>query len=115
MKEFIEEFSNWPVWAILIVSMPFAISLGFIIWVSFTHFHCYSKPIVSMYCCFNSRNIIYECKCGKRRADYVTRRFGDPYDPFPMETTLFIDYKEFNEILNGADPEKVLGYRFKRS
>lgn len=112
MKEFIEEFSNWPVWAILIVIAPFTILFVLFILVAMTHFHHYSKPVVSKYSGFNTRRIIYECRCGKRKEYHIYRRFGDA---FPIETTDFTTHKEFDQILNGADPETVLGYKFKKA
>lgn len=61
------------------------------------HCHSYSKPIVSMYVSFNTRDIVYECKCGKRK---IIRDYR-PFDvPFPIETTNFITRKELEAIAN---------------
>ena len=61
------------------------------------HIHNYNKPILSMYSSFNCRDIIFECRCGKRIAKKVCVPFGEP---FPKETDCFITYKEFNEKLH---------------
>ncbi len=59
---------------------------------------CYhNKPIISRYMSFHTREIIYECKCGHRQVERVTRAFSDP---FPIETTSLIAYKEFGTHLN---------------
>ena len=60
------------------------------------HVCIFSKPIVSKYSTFNSRDIIYECRCGKRKSVNVYRNFGDS---FPIETTNFLTEKDFKEIL----------------
>ena len=56
----------------------------------------FKKPIVSQYRSFNTRSIIFECKCGKREDFTITKSFGDP---FPIETTSFLTNKEFERIL----------------
>lgn len=60
------------------------------------HVCIFSKPILSKYSTFNSRDIIYECRCGKRKVVNVYRNFGDY---FPIETKNFLTDKEFKEIL----------------
>jgi len=62
----------------------------------------FSKPIVSKYVTFNSRDIIYQCKCGKRRCKTVIRTYEDKRD-FPIDTTIMITEKEFDIILAGGD------------
>lgn len=47
-----------------------------------------------MYISFNTRDIVYECKCGKRKIERETRSFSDP---FPIKTTL-ITRKELEKI-----------------
>lgn len=50
-----------------------------------------------MYVSFNTRDIVYECRCGKRKIIRVYR----PFDvPFPIETTYFITRKELKSIAN---------------
>jgi hypothetical protein len=61
------------------------------------HIHYFNKPIVSEYVSFHTRNIIFECRCGKRELRKESRAFGDA---FSIETTHFITHKEMNEILN---------------
>lgn len=50
-----------------------------------------------MYLSFNQRNIIYECKCGKRKDFVISIDFSRP---FPIETTNHLSFKEFKDILN---------------
>ena len=60
------------------------------------HSHSYSKPIISRYISFNERDIVYECKCGKRK---ILRTYM-PYEfPFPIQTTYFITNKELESHL----------------
>ena len=54
-----------------------------------------SKPIVSRYISFNTRDIVYECMCGERKIKRVYRSFDSP---FPIETTIFITNKEIQKI-----------------
>jgi len=65
----------------------------------FKHQCRFTKPIVSKYLSFNHRNIIYECKCGKRKNFIVG---GANYN-FPIATANLITNKEFNDILNGDE------------
>lgn len=61
------------------------------------HVCSFSKPIKSMYVSFNTRDIVYECRCGKRK---IIREYR-PFDvPFPIETTNYITRKELEEIAN---------------
>jgi hypothetical protein len=60
------------------------------------HIHKFSRPVISQYNSFNTRRIIYQCTCGKKEARLVYRAFGDP---FPIETAVMLDNKEFNAIL----------------
>lgn len=58
------------------------------------------KPIISQYVSFGTRDIIYECEWTKqKKVIRVRRNFGDG---FPIPTTMLIDNKTFNAILNGA-------------
>lgn len=67
---------------------------------SFFHFHQFNIPFASMYISFNTRNIIYKCKCGKKKSFIISKDFGDP---FPMKTTHNINEpiskKQFKKIL----------------
>lgn len=67
------------------------------------HVHDY-KPIISRYVSFNSRDIMYECtKCYHKKHQYISR----PFDiSFPIETTAFISYNEFNDILKSKTKYK---------
>jgi len=61
------------------------------------HCHSYYKPIVSIYVSFNTRDIVYECRCGKRK---IIRDYR-PFDvPFPIQTTNFITHQELEKIAN---------------
>jgi len=48
------------------------------------HIHIYNTPIHSRYVSFSTREIIYECRCGKRCSKSVTKSFGSA---FPIETS----------------------------
>lgn len=61
------------------------------------HTHKYRKPIASMYVSFNTRDIVYECICGKRSIERETRIFSDA---FPIPTNHLITFKELNKIAN---------------
>lgn len=61
----------------------------------------FTKPIASKYLTFSSRNIIYECRCGKRKMMRVWRRFDDP---FPIDTNILISNQEMERILNNTFP-----------
>jgi hypothetical protein len=58
------------------------------------HICSFEKPIVSMYVSFNTRYIVYECKCGKRKVERVYTYFNMP---FPIKTTNFITQKELEK------------------
>ncbi len=62
------------------------------------HFiHRYNKPIASMYAGFNTRDIVYGCKCGKR----IIKKIRRPFDvDFPIPTTILITSKELEQIKN---------------
>ncbi len=64
-------------------------------------FHTHNfKPILSRYISFSSRDILYECKCGKRKIVNVYRDFDTP---FPMETTMLLTHKDMQDaLLNGV-------------
>ncbi len=63
----------------------------------FFHIHFYNTPICSMYVSFSQRHIIYQCRCGKRKAKMIFRQYGDA---FPIKTSNLMTRKEFNGILN---------------
>jgi hypothetical protein len=71
------------------------------------HFCNFKKPIASRYVSFHTRDIVFECKCGKRRVNRVRRAFSSP---FPIETTLGITNKEFTQILAGKSIKEARGY-----
>jgi hypothetical protein len=58
------------------------------------HIHVYGKPVVSMYRSFNYRDVIFECRCGKRIIKNVRHD-----EIFPFETAYMIDRKEFEQYL----------------
>lgn len=57
------------------------------------------KPILSRYISFGTREILYESKAGKRKLIMVHRGFSEP---FPIETTNFLTYKEMQEALKNG-------------
>lgn len=61
------------------------------------HIHNFSKPIASRYVSFNTRDIIFECRCGDRKVKNIFKQFGES---FPIETNTLISINEFNNILN---------------
>jgi len=61
------------------------------------HVCSFSKPIASRYITFNHRDIVYECRCGKRRIERVYASFGQP---FPIETNMLISKQELEKIAN---------------
>lgn len=71
------------------------------------HVHFYTKPIVSKYVGFYTRDIIYECRCGERKVTEVCAEYGES---FPIETTHFLSFADFDKILEGANPKEVRGY-----
>lgn len=68
------------------------------------HFHNFKTPIVSRYVSFNTRDIIYECSCGKRKSFEITTDFGES---FPIPTSSFMSHADFEKILKGAQFEKI--------
>ena len=63
------------------------------------HICLYNKPIVSRYISFNKRDIIYQCRCGKRKSYSIYREFGSS---FPIETKILLSKQEYLDILNGC-------------
>jgi hypothetical protein len=58
-------------------------------------------PKLSRYISFSSRDILYECSCGKRKINKVVRDFDTP---FPIETTMLMTKKEMqNALLKGVE------------
>lgn len=55
------------------------------------------KPIISRYVSFNVRDIVYECKCGKRTIHRIYRPF---HIDFPIETTPYVTKKDLEKIAN---------------
>jgi hypothetical protein len=63
----------------------------------FLHLHNFNKPIVSKYLNFHERKIVYQCRCGKRKAKRVFRTFSDS---FPIETTPLMTNDEVLKVVN---------------
>jgi hypothetical protein len=61
------------------------------------HVCSFSKPIISRYVAFNTRDIVYECGCGKRK---IIRDYRPFDEPFPIKTTNFITHQELEKIAN---------------
>lgn len=57
------------------------------------------KPILSRYISFGTRQILYESRTGRRKLVMVRRSFDEP---FPIETTLFLTYKEMHNALKNG-------------
>lgn len=63
------------------------------------HIHYYNKPIASEYVSFHTRDIIYQCRCGKRKLRHEFFAFSEE---FPIETKYGAglgNHKEFMDIL----------------
>ncbi len=72
---------------------------------SLLHIHIFNTPITSEYISFNTRNIIYQCRCGCKKSYNVTMPFGVS---FPIQTSSFLTQKEFKKILKDTNPMKPL-------
>ena len=61
------------------------------------HVCCYySKPLISKYRTFDSRIIIFQCRCGNKESIIERRYFSDA---FSIPTNIRITDKQFNSIL----------------
>jgi len=61
----------------------------------FPHRHRYEKPIASRYVSFYTRDIVYQCKCGKR---IIYKTYN--YDcNFPIPTNLFMTYEQLQGLV----------------
>jgi hypothetical protein len=60
----------------------------------------FDKPIISRYISFNTRDIIYECTCGKRVIKRDTRAFSDP---FPIPTNPLLSQRDFEKMAEDID------------
>lgn len=61
------------------------------------HCHSYSKPIASRYVSFNTRDIVYECKCGDRK---IIKFHKQEDDFFPIPTNHLITHSHLEKIAN---------------
>jgi hypothetical protein len=59
------------------------------------HTHNYSKIIASQYVSFNYRNVVVECKCGKRK---IEKYHHD--NVYPFKTNCFITNIEMEKLIN---------------
>lgn len=69
------------------------------------HICVYLTPIASRYISFNTRDIVYECSCGKRKLERVFKSFSDP---FPIETNNFMTKIDIENLL--ANKKKSYQY-----
>lgn len=69
------------------------------------HIHSFGTPIASEYISFNTRRIIYQCKCGCKEAHSISLPFGVS---FPIETTPFFEHKDFKNLLETKETIKPL-------
>lgn len=72
------------------------------------HIHVW-EPKLSKYVSFNSRDILYECKCGKGKIKNVYRNFDTP---FPIETTTMLTNKEMQDALLNREKRTCKTCRF---
>ena len=71
------------------------------------HIHLFTLPVVSKYVSFHQRDIVYQCRCGKKKLDRVYKQFGES---FPIETASLITNYEVNKILNNPAVLQTLSY-----
>jgi azurin len=60
------------------------------------HYHEFNKPVMSRYVSFNSRDIIFECKCGELKMVRENRGYADA---FSMGTNLYTTAQEMDDFL----------------
>jgi hypothetical protein len=78
-----------------IVLLPF-LFIGLFVLIHFRN--DFGKPIYSKYIGFNTRDVIYEYRGGRRVVRRIHKAFGDS---FPIPTSISSnDHKLFNQILN---------------
>ena len=83
------------------------------------HIHNYSKPIVSSYVSFHTRDVVWECRCGKRKLVRETRAFGTSFslgwtcNLSATEMTQVLEKKESDFLLVLLDIKKKVQYSLK--
>jgi len=60
----------------------------------------FDKPIASSYVSFNTRDILFECSCGKRNIETVIKAFDSS---FPIQTTMFLSRKDIERMRDNAE------------
>lgn len=60
----------------------------------------FDKPVASAYVSFNTRDILFECSCGKRVIERVCNDFSKP---FPIGTTTFLTRKDLEKMVSTAE------------
>lgn len=63
------------------------------------HVHYFGKIVRSRYVSFNYRDVIYECRCGKRKLVKDVRHD----DVYPFETNILITNQEMLKALHEND------------
>ena len=64
----------------------------------YLHCHIYSKPVLSRYVSFHTREIVWRCRCGGMVAHRMTLPFGVA---FPIKTTDDVGSDEIQDLLAG--------------
>ncbi len=88
----------------ILYSLLFLVSLYIIIALMYGDFKLFShkcnfidgKAIASRYISFGTRDIVRECKCGKRAINREYYQYGDP---LPIPTNILISHKELEAFL----------------
>jgi hypothetical protein len=61
------------------------------------HLHNHNRPIASRYLNFNEHQIVYECKCGQRKAKRIFRAFSNE---FPIQTNVLMTYQDVQKLVS---------------
>ncbi len=69
------------------------------------HIDMYLKPIISSYVSFGTRDVVWECRCGKRKLIREYRNFGDP---FSMGWTCNLSKDEMTQVLEKRESQELL-------
>jgi hypothetical protein len=69
------------------------------------HIHRHNKPIISDYVSFNTRDVVWECRCGHRKLVREFRAYGSS---FSLSWTVGLDKKEMEQVLNKTESESLL-------
>jgi hypothetical protein len=69
------------------------------------HIHIHSKPIVSSYVSFHTRDVVWECRCGQRKLVRESRAFGSS---FSLDWTCSLNTIEMTQVLEKKESKFLL-------